>query len=85
MIDTQISYSGVVKCIEEDGETFLIDCVPVFRALGCPVTLLEEDNPGAVKVGSIVLFKIKLRRGDSPIATQVAINGFDDEAVEKYG
>jgi len=85
LLDTSISYSGVVKGIEEDSDNLLIDCVPVGRVMGCPVTLLEEDNPGAVKVGSIVLFKVKLRRDDTPIAIEVVINGFDDEAAEKYG
>lgn len=81
-INTSISYSGVVTGTEQSTGNLLIDCAVIMSTLGQPVVINDQDNPGGVRVGSILCFKVELiGNGGIPLAKDIVINGFDDQVA----
>eukprot|EP00438_Fugacium_kawagutii_P015891 Skav226664 [mRNA] locus=scaffold861:26313:27089:+ [translate_table: standard] len=70
-------FSGVVNAIEPKSGNLLIDCPTVSQIFGRPPSIKPDDNRMNARVGSMVVFG--LLPGETPIATEVVINGFDSE------
>lgn len=84
-INPSISYSGVVTGMEQSTGNLLIDCAVIMSTLGQPVVIHDEDNPGGVRVGSILCFKVELiGNGGIPLAKDIVINGFDDQVASGF-
>ena len=72
-----LSFSGVVNAFEPKSGNLLIDCPSVSQIFGRPPFIRPEDNGMNARVGSMVVFR--LHRGEIPVVSDVAINGFDSE------
>lgn len=76
-LNLKMSHSGVVRSRDGKGN-LLIDCAPVTGAFGAQAVIPEDDNAMGARVGSIVCFHVKPRKGLHPLAKNVVINGFEE-------
>lgn len=70
-------FSGVVNAIEPKSGNLLIDCPTISQIFGRPPSIKPDENRMNARVGSMVVFG--LLPGETPVATDVVINGFDSE------
>lgn len=70
-------FSGVVNAIEPKSGNLLVDCPTISQIFGRPPSIKPDENRMNARVGSMVVFG--LLPGETPVATEVVINGFDSE------